>query len=48
MENLNAALELLDRGWAVIPILSETKRPAVKWGHYCDTLTLPTEDEVTE
>ena len=32
----------------MIPILSETKRPAVKWGHYCDTLTLPTEDEVTE
>lgn len=45
---LNEALELLDRGWAVIPILAETKRPAVKWGHYCDTLTLPTEDEVTE
>ena len=45
---LNEALELLEQGWAVIPILADTKRPAVKWGHYCDTLTLPTEDEVTE
>ena len=45
---LEEALELLDRGWAVIPILPETKRPAVKWGHYCDELKLPTEDEVIE
>ena len=45
---LEEALELLDRGWAVIPILAETKRPAVKWGHYCDELKLPTEDEVIE
>lgn len=45
---LEEALELLDRGWAVIPILPDTKRPAVKWGHYSDELKLPTSDEVIE
>ena len=43
---LSAALEYLDRGWAVIPIAAETKKPHIKWGVYVDENRLPTEDEV--
>lgn len=48
MEILNAALEYLDRGWAVIPISPDTKKPLVKWGHYIDNNVMPTEEEVCE
>ena len=43
---LDAALEYLDRGWSVIPIKPEGKRPAIKWREYQDRL--PTEDEVEQ
>lgn len=45
-ETLDAALEYLDRGWAVIPIAAETKTPHIKWGVYVDEGRLPTEEEV--
>ena len=41
---LDAALEYLERGWSIIPIKPEGKRPAIKWREYQDRL--PTEDEV--
>ena len=47
-ETLNAALEYLDMGWAVIPIAAETKKPHIKWGVYVDENRLPTEDEVID
>ena len=40
---LDAALEYLDRGWAVIPIKGD-KRPAIKWAEF--QTRLPTEEEV--
>jgi len=43
---LDAALEYLDRGWSIIPIKPEGKRPAIKWRDYQDRL--PTEEEVVE
>lgn len=43
---LDAALEYLDRGWCVIPIKPEGKRPAIKWREYQERL--PTEEEVME
>ena len=46
MEILDAALEYLDYGWAVIPISPDTKKPLIKWGHYIDDNVMPTEDEV--
>lgn len=46
MDKLSAALEYLDRGWCIIPIKPETKRPAVKWMEYQGRL--PTEDEVIQ
>ena len=46
MNTLDAALEYLDRGWAIIPIRKGEKVPAVKWGKYVDSKTLPSEDEV--
>ncbi len=46
MNTLDAALEYLDRGWAIIPIRRGEKVPAVKWGKYVDSKTLPSEDEV--
>lgn len=46
MDKLNAALEYLDRGWCVIPIKPDTKRPSIKWLEYQSRL--PTEAEVTE
>ncbi len=45
---LDAALEYLDQGWAVIPIPQGAKKPSVKWGVYVDEMRLPTEDEVIE
>lgn len=44
MSKLTEALEYLDRGWSIIPIRPETKRPAIKWIEYQDRL--PTEEEV--
>ena len=46
MEILDQALEYLDRGWGVLPISSTEKTPLPKWGHFVDTLTVPTEQEV--
>jgi hypothetical protein len=46
MEILDQALEYLDRGWGVLPISPTEKTPLPKWGHFVDTLTLPTEQEV--
>ena len=43
---LNHALEYLERGWSVIPIKPEGKRPAIRWLEY--QKRLPTEDEVTQ
>lgn len=43
---LDAALEYLDRGWSVIPIKPEGKRPAIKWQEYQERC--PTEEEVEE
>jgi hypothetical protein len=43
---LDAALEYLDRGWSIIPIKPEGKRPAIKWRDYQDRH--PTEEEVEE
>lgn len=42
---LDSALEYLDRGWSIIPIKLDSKRPAIKWHEYQDRL--PTEEEVT-
>lgn len=42
---LDAALEYLDRGWPIIPIRPDTKRPRVRWLPYQDRL--PTEEEVS-
>lgn len=45
-ETLAAALEYIERGWSVIPILPETKKPAVKWREFAERA--PTEAEATE
>ena len=44
--NLEWALEYLDRGWSIIPIKPDAKRPAIKWLEYQDRQ--PTEEEVEE
>lgn len=41
---LKAALEYLERGWSVIPVVPQGKRPAIPWTAYQNRL--PTEDEV--
>lgn len=46
MSKQDDALELLDRGWPVIPIEPNHKRPLIKWKGYQDRL--PTEAEVME
>ena len=46
MTKLESALEYLDRGWSIIPIKPEAKRPAIKWLDFQSRL--PTEDEVTD
>lgn len=43
---LDAALEYLERGWSVIPIKPEGKRPAIKWREYQERQ--PTEEEVEQ
>lgn len=43
---LEAALEYLDKGWAIIPIRPDAKRPQIKWREFQDRL--PTEDEVID
>ena len=43
---LAAALRYYERGWSIIPIHPETKKPAIKWREYQDRT--PTEDEVIE
>lgn len=44
--NLDYALEYLERGWCIIPIRQDTKRPAILWKEY--QTRLPTEEEVTK
>jgi hypothetical protein len=44
-KSLDAALEYLERGWSVIPIKPDGKRPAIKWREF--QTRLPTEEEVT-
>jgi hypothetical protein len=44
MAMVNQALEYLDRGWVVIPVSPETKRPLVKWQHFQEAM--PSEDDV--
>lgn len=41
---LDAALEYLERGWHIIPIRPDTKRPAIKWTEY--QTRQPTPEEV--
>ena len=43
---MEAALEYLDRGWSIIPIKPEGKRPAIKWREY--QTRLPTPDEIEQ
>jgi hypothetical protein len=45
-EKLAAALDYLERGWSVIPIKPDAKRPAIKWRQYQDEP--PTEKEVEQ
>ena len=45
-QTLDAALEYLEKGWAVIPINPDSKKPYVKWGSYVDDMYFPTEDDV--
>lgn len=44
MSMLEAALDYWERGWSIIPIKPETKRPAIKWLEYQDRQ--PTQDEI--
>ena len=44
--NMEAALELLDLGWSIIPCKPDTKRPRIKWKQYQDAL--PTYEEVEQ
>lgn len=41
---LQSALEYYERGWSIIPISRETKRPLIKWKDYQDKT--PTEEEI--
>lgn len=41
---LDAALEYYERGWSIIPISHETKRPLIKWLEYQERT--PTEEEI--
>lgn len=41
---LEAALDYWERGWSIIPIKPETKRPAIKWMDYQDRQ--PTQEEI--
>jgi len=44
LSQVDAALEYLDRGWSVIPICLDTKRPRIEWRKY--QTELPTSEEV--
>ena len=44
-EKIDIAIEYLERGWSLIPISPDTKRPLIKWLAYQDRH--PTEDEIT-
>jgi hypothetical protein len=46
MANLDIALEHLDRGWSIIPINPETKRPLLEWLEF--QKRHPTEEEVCD
>jgi len=46
MSRLDAALRYWERGWSVIPIKPETKRPHIKWEEYQHRH--PTEEEIIE
>jgi hypothetical protein len=48
MSYIDQALELLDQGFAVVPIHPKTKHPPMPWGHYVDSNTPPTEERVEE
>jgi len=39
----DAALEYLERGWSIIPISPDTKRPIIKWAEYQERLARPEE-----
>ena len=45
-ETLDAALEYLENGWAVIPIDPAGKKPLIKWGEYVDQSFFPSEDDL--
>lgn len=45
-DNLNAALEYLERGWSIIPLDPNSKKPMLEWREFQDRC--PTDDEVTE
>ena len=45
-QTLDAALEYLEKGWAVIPINPDSKKPYLKWGSYVDEMYYPSEDDV--
>lgn len=45
-QTLDQALEYLERGWPIIPIRPDTKRPRIKWLRF--QTELPTEEEVTD
>ncbi|WP_138465368.1 bifunctional DNA primase/polymerase [Poseidonocella sp. HB161398] len=44
MDRLEAALQYYERGWAIIPIHPETKKPTVKWKDY--QTSPPTEEQL--
>jgi hypothetical protein len=46
ISKLDAALEYLERGWSIIPIKPEGKRPAIKWIEY--QTRQPTKEEVID
>lgn len=43
---LNVALDLLDRGWAIVPQLPGAKKPCVRWKPFQERR--PTEEELTD
>lgn len=44
MTNLDAALEYLDRGWSIIPLNPNDKKPFVKWAEF--QKVQPTEEQI--
>lgn len=43
---LEAALELLEQGWWVVPIHADKKHPAAEWGDIYDAGKFPSEDDL--